>query len=44
MPREPMAYKIKRLYISALDSINRFTAEINQAYTTYTGDASRFRN
>lgn len=36
--------KMKRLYIYTLDAVNRFTAEINQAYTTYALDASRIKN
>ena len=42
----PTATKAKKILLHnfALDAVARFTAEINQAYTTQVGDANKIKN
>ena len=44
MPTATRAEKKKLLHNFALDAVHCFTAEINQAYTTYAGDANKIKN
>ena len=40
MPKRTKAEKIKLLTYFALDEVDRYTAEINQAHALYAGDAA----
>ena len=44
MPKRTKAEKTKLLANFALDVVDRCTAEINQAYALYVGDAAEVKN